>query len=515
VDLSDLAYFRKVIDRQPPVGKKLYYFLATGNLVSSTGLDLMQASGYTVVADKINFMRFTTHFRSVHRGQFFAEMKTTTVRKLLPENWGFLCPIHTPDGGPCGLLNHLAAPCNVVAFPVSHSAYSQAASAVLDTAPAAIPPFETALYDFLVSLGLTPAGATATVSPASHLPVMLDGRLLGTAHPHLAFRISRAIRRAKALSSGVRAGIDRMGLGKLEGQDEEALNLLRASVLGLTDHRTPAERGFKPAAYRADPTSSAAPREEERKAAEKPRKKRAGTKDADADMELADADSSVARGGRTLGLGTRAGLPAPPIVVPPSLEVAFLPPPWWDAEVDPLLADDLDSQRGYRAAERRVARYLAHRGADSDSEEEDGAAAKDGSSRQQRKDRAREAKRAEEEAVPGTKLVGLFPGLFLQSAPARLIRPVLQLDTGLVELVSPLEQPYLDIACTPEDITDILHVDPAKGAETPMIYTHSELSAMAMLSEVASLTPFSDLNQSPRNMYQVRTRFPFCVFFVC
>lgn len=35
-------------------------------------------------------------------------MKTTTVRKLLPESWGFLCPVHTPDGGPCGLLNHLA-----------------------------------------------------------------------------------------------------------------------------------------------------------------------------------------------------------------------------------------------------------------------------------------------------------------------------------------------------------------------------------------------------------------------
>ena len=26
---------------------------------------------------------------------------------------GFLCPVHTPDGAPCGLLNHLAAPCKV------------------------------------------------------------------------------------------------------------------------------------------------------------------------------------------------------------------------------------------------------------------------------------------------------------------------------------------------------------------------------------------------------------------
>ena len=70
----------QVVERQPAVGRKVSYLLATGNLVSSTGLDLMQTSGFTVVADKINFMRFTTHFRSVHRGQFFAEMKTTTVR---------------------------------------------------------------------------------------------------------------------------------------------------------------------------------------------------------------------------------------------------------------------------------------------------------------------------------------------------------------------------------------------------------------------------------------------------
>ncbi len=31
--------------------------------MSSTGLDLMQTSGFTVVADKINYMRFLTHFR--------------------------------------------------------------------------------------------------------------------------------------------------------------------------------------------------------------------------------------------------------------------------------------------------------------------------------------------------------------------------------------------------------------------------------------------------------------------
>lgn len=90
------------------ITKQIESFLSTGNLRSRTGLDLMQDKGFAVIADKLNNMRFLSHFRSVHRGAYFAEMKTTTVRKLLPESWGFLCPVHTPDGGPCGLLNHLA-----------------------------------------------------------------------------------------------------------------------------------------------------------------------------------------------------------------------------------------------------------------------------------------------------------------------------------------------------------------------------------------------------------------------
>lgn len=70
------------------LGNALEYFLATGNLSSPTGLDLQQVSGFTVVAEKINFYRFISHFRMVHRGSFFAQLKTTTVRKLLPESWG-------------------------------------------------------------------------------------------------------------------------------------------------------------------------------------------------------------------------------------------------------------------------------------------------------------------------------------------------------------------------------------------------------------------------------------------
>lgn len=46
----------------------------------------------------------------------------------------------------------------------------------------------------------------------------------------------------------------------------------------------------------------------------------------------------------------------------------------------------------------------------------------------------------------------------------------------------------MDIACLPEDIRE-------------GITTHQELDPANMLSLIASLTPFSDYNQSPRNMY--------------
>ncbi|KAI4153070.1 MAG: hypothetical protein LQ340_002525 [Diploschistes diacapsis] len=56
----------------------LEYFLSTGNLSSPSGLDLQQTTGFTIVAEKINFYRFMSHFRMVHRGSFFAELRTTS-----------------------------------------------------------------------------------------------------------------------------------------------------------------------------------------------------------------------------------------------------------------------------------------------------------------------------------------------------------------------------------------------------------------------------------------------------
>ncbi|EEP76217.1 DNA-directed RNA polymerase I polypeptide 2 [Uncinocarpus reesii 1704] len=154
------------------IGGALEYFLSTGNLVSPTGLDLQQPSGYTIMAEKINFYRFISHFRMIHRGSFFAQLKTTTVRKLLPESWGFLCPVHTPDGSPCGLLNHLAHKCLI---------------ATSNLNVAGVP-------EVLSILGV---GSESSSSTEESVAVSLDGRIVGYCSPKQARVISDTLRHWK------------------------------------------------------------------------------------------------------------------------------------------------------------------------------------------------------------------------------------------------------------------------------------------------------------------------------
>ncbi|KAH8647566.1 hypothetical protein BGZ60DRAFT_464286 [Tricladium varicosporioides] len=151
------------------VGGALEYFMSTGNLVSPTGLDLQQVSGFTVVAEKINFLRFISHFRMVHRGSFFVQLKTTTVRKLLPESWGFLCPVHTPDGSPCGLLNHLSHKCKILVKSLDVSAIPK----------------------LVIDLGVVETGSSST---KESVVVQLDGRILGWCTPAQAVRIADTLR---------------------------------------------------------------------------------------------------------------------------------------------------------------------------------------------------------------------------------------------------------------------------------------------------------------------------------
>ncbi|KIK67608.1 hypothetical protein GYMLUDRAFT_36342 [Collybiopsis luxurians FD-317 M1] len=172
VDFRDKRYFSKVLSRiNFDIGSKLSNFLATGNLISPSGLDLQQASGFTIVAEKLNWQRYISHFRCIHRGAFFAELKTTTVRKLLPEAWGFICPVHTPDGSPCGLLNHLARTCRIV------------------TAPLTVAHIPALLAKHGMSEPFSPC-----IDGRTNLCVQLNGHIIGWASPAVAKQLATNLR---------------------------------------------------------------------------------------------------------------------------------------------------------------------------------------------------------------------------------------------------------------------------------------------------------------------------------
>ena len=241
------------------------------------------------------------------------EMKTTAVRKLLPDQWGFMCPVHTPDGGPCGLLSHLSILTTILSYPDSSAMQAiQETPANPQNKRAAANKKEkwVDLDQLLISLGVSPVGVGGQQGEGggraifSDLVVCLNGRVVGSAPPSLCKTIANQLR-------------------KLKVEDD---------------------------------------------------------------------------GG-----------------VPRTLEVALVP-----------------------AASAAGAPY---------------------------------------------------PGLYLFSGAARLVRPVLQRTTGKTEMIGPMEQSFMDIACLDEDIRE-------------GITTHQELNPTNMLSLIANLTPFSDQNQSPRNMYQ-------------
>ncbi|XP_056327098.1 DNA-directed RNA polymerase I subunit RPA2 [Danio aesculapii] len=167
----------KLFNMGTDLTKAFEYLLATGNLMSKTGLGMLQNSGLCVVADKLNFIRYLSHFRCVHRGAAFAKMRTTTVRKLLPESWGFLCPVHTPDGEPCGLMNHMTAHCEIVA-----------------------PVYPTiTLPGLLCSLGVNAADGNPGQAYSDCYPVILDGAMIGWVEKEVAPSVIESLRRFKVL----------------------------------------------------------------------------------------------------------------------------------------------------------------------------------------------------------------------------------------------------------------------------------------------------------------------------
>ncbi|OII71196.1 DNA-directed RNA beta subunit family protein [Cryptosporidium andersoni] len=172
--LRDDGFFKTSLTRNiSMIPKRIQYFMATGN-IKTTQLDLQQLSGWTVVADRLNFNRFLSHFRAVHRGQFFTTMKTTDVRKLMGETWGFLCPVHTPDGEPCGLLLHLSQD----TIPVTQFEIQSTLKSLRDYLVGQNIPCDDGLGTLSIQWGSLNLDDVYVPDLSKSVPVMLDGRVM-------------------------------------------------------------------------------------------------------------------------------------------------------------------------------------------------------------------------------------------------------------------------------------------------------------------------------------------------
>lgn len=189
-ELSNSMEIRKILSKHTTfVGRAIESLIKVGRANSQSMLDLPQRDGMTIQAERLNFHRYISHFRSVHRGAAFAKMRTTTVRKLLPESWGFLCPVHTPDGEPCGLLNHMTSTCRI-------SSPYNSEGAVKD-----FQKIKDKLLAELVRGGMIPLSPKMEhAGPPEILHVHLDGCIVGSIASAKIEEVVKYLRRLKLLS---------------------------------------------------------------------------------------------------------------------------------------------------------------------------------------------------------------------------------------------------------------------------------------------------------------------------
>ncbi|PIA60123.1 hypothetical protein AQUCO_00400784v1 [Aquilegia coerulea] len=191
----ELEDVKKTLDKNPSrsIGTAIESMLKTGRLASQYGLDLQQSGGMTVQAERLNFLRFISFFRSVHRGAQFANQRNTSVRKLLPEAWGFLCPVHTPDGEPCGLLNHMSSTCRITSYFDSKGNIKN-----FDN-------IRSSILNVLIGIGMTPSlPKLVRAGPPEVLCVLLDGCVIGSISSTI---VEKAVLHIRKLKLSANSGI--------------------------------------------------------------------------------------------------------------------------------------------------------------------------------------------------------------------------------------------------------------------------------------------------------------------
>lgn len=169
-NFKDPDQIKKLLGRSSgAISRSIESMIKIGRLATPASLDLPQKEGVTIQAERLNYLRFISHFRAVHRGAAFAKLRTTSVRKLMPESWGFLCPVHTPDGEPCGLLNHMTSTCRV-------TSYFNIDGKIKDFRG-----IQRSIVNIMVRLGMSHLlSKFEHAGPPEVLQVLLDGRLIGS-----------------------------------------------------------------------------------------------------------------------------------------------------------------------------------------------------------------------------------------------------------------------------------------------------------------------------------------------
>ena len=74
-------------------------------------------------------------------------------------------------------------------------------------------------------------------------PILLDGVVLGSAPPHAAHALARALRAAKCASNAVAAGLERVGAGPLPAQADAVAGLVAAALHGRMGEALPEAEG--------------------------------------------------------------------------------------------------------------------------------------------------------------------------------------------------------------------------------------------------------------------------------
>ncbi|KAF0977297.1 hypothetical protein FDP41_003950 [Naegleria fowleri] len=124
--------------------------------------ELSQTRALFTKLERINFLRVISHFRATHRGIAFLESNSTRMRRLTPSFWGFICPVHSPDGHLCGLVNHLSHTTEIVTTPARPKELSQ-------------------IVETCKRLGMIPSTTEKCISISieEEAPIMLDGTIIG------------------------------------------------------------------------------------------------------------------------------------------------------------------------------------------------------------------------------------------------------------------------------------------------------------------------------------------------